>query len=333
MHKLQRCLRKNLLNAVVSEDADWFTLDIGDFYITKGNQLEQPEYMWIALDVLPDDIVARYNLKAIAHKGKALVRIDSAIYGLPQAGRIAQQRLFKRLAAHGYHQCPNTSCLFKHETRPIMFALVVDGFGIKVKGKEHADHLVAALQEIYRLTIDWTGEKFLGMTIKHDREEQTLSISMPNHVQKALNRFEANDIKTANSPIHYMLAAVNKVASEQARPTVAVEKAANRILQYAKKFPNATIVYKASDMQLRCHSDASYLSETRSRSRAGGFFFLGDSIGDEYSNNGSVDCISSIIPRIVASASAAEAEYAALFMVGQLAADFRPTLEDIGYPQ
>jgi hypothetical protein len=55
-----------------------------------------------------------------------------------------------------------------------------------------------------------------------------------------------------------MLCAVNKLASKQAAPIVDTATQADRILQYAYRYPDAIITIKASDMQLRCHSDASY---------------------------------------------------------------------------
>jgi hypothetical protein len=131
-----------------------------------------------------------------------------------------------------------------------------------------------------------------------------------------------------------MLTAINKVASPQAKPTVTVERAAFRLLQYAKKYPNASIQYKASEMVLYGHSDASYLSESQARSRAGGILFLGNNRDDGQkgcATNGAIECSSSIISSVVA--SAAEAEYGALFLLGQTAEGIRSTLEDLGYPQ
>jgi hypothetical protein len=54
---------KLLLNSVVSEGADWMTADISDFYLEKGNKLPYPEYMWINLNVLPENIIEKYNLR------------------------------------------------------------------------------------------------------------------------------------------------------------------------------------------------------------------------------------------------------------------------------
>ena len=122
-----------------------------------------------------------------------------------------------------------------------------------------------------------------------------------------------------------MLTALNKIGSAQAQPTEAVEKAVNRFLQYAATWPNAILVYHASDMRLVAHSDASYLSETRSRSRAGGLLYLSNNNDSKPALvNGAIDCISSIIPSVVSSAF--EAEYAALFITAQAAAGIRNSL-------
>jgi hypothetical protein len=57
-------------------------------------------------------------------------------------------------------------------------------------------------------------------------------------------------------------------------PTMA---AVSHLLDYCITKPNVTIRYYASDMQLKIHSDASYLSEPNAKSRIGGYFFLGNS--------------------------------------------------------
>jgi hypothetical protein len=59
-----------------------------------------------------------------------------------------------------------------------------------------------------------------------------------------------------------MLAAINKIGSLRAKPTQQVEAMATRLLQYATTWPDASITYNASNMQLRAFSDASHLSET-----------------------------------------------------------------------
>ena len=128
---------KVLLNAVVSDEtSQWKTADIKDFYLTKHHRLKEPEYMIINLNQLPQDTISKYKLNGYQRNGKVMTKIKSALYGLPQSGRISQDHLILLLHQHGYYQCKNTPCLFKHETRDIQFVLVVDDFGIKYKNEE-----------------------------------------------------------------------------------------------------------------------------------------------------------------------------------------------------
>ena len=41
--------------------------------------------------------------------------------------------------------------LWRHKTRPILFSLVVNDFGIKYKGKQHALHLINAIEQTLRI--------------------------------------------------------------------------------------------------------------------------------------------------------------------------------------
>ena len=101
----------------------------------------------------------------------------------------------------------------------------------------------------------------------------------------------------------------------------------------------ALVRYKASAMCLHVHSDASYLSEADSRSRAGGYFFLSDTPPQQPPAptaapppiNGAVHVHSSIIRAVMS--SAAEAEIGALFFNAKEATALRTTLAELGHPQ
>ncbi len=93
------------------------------------------------------------------------------MYGLPQAGLLANELLEKRLNKHGYYQSKLVPGLWKHKTRPIMFTLVVDDFGVQYVGKEHAEHLMSVIQEHYECKADWTGERYIGIHLAWDYEK------------------------------------------------------------------------------------------------------------------------------------------------------------------
>ncbi len=202
---------KLVLNAIISENAKAATGDIKDFYLKS--VLERPEYMRVLRSQLPDDIQERYDLEkyfVYTTKGQhsptdwVYVEITKGIYGLPQAGLLAQQQLIKLLAEHGYHQTPNTPCLFRHATRDVTFTLVVDDFLIKYQLDEDLEHLFSVLRSTYEITSDLTASKYIGMNISFDRSARTVSLSMPDYVRKALQRFDVEAAKhTTYSPLLY----------------------------------------------------------------------------------------------------------------------------------
>ena len=83
-------------------------------------------------------------------------------------------------------------------------------------------------------------------------------------------------------------------------------------------------------MVLAIHSDASYLSVSKARSRAGGHFFMSRDHEDP-PNNGAVLNIAQIIRD--AMSSAAEAEIGAMYINAREAVPTRRTLEEMGHPQ
>ena len=68
------------------------------------------------------------------------------MYGLPQAGTLANKKLENDIAPCGYYPCSNVPGLWKHKWRSTTFTLVVNDFGIKYVGKENLDHLINALK-------------------------------------------------------------------------------------------------------------------------------------------------------------------------------------------
>ena len=107
-------------------------------------------------------------------------------------------------------------------------------------------------------------------------------------------------------------------------------KKVKQFLDYAATHPDAIVTYRASDMVLAAHSDASYLSETNARSRAGGHFYMSDN-SPTPPNNGAVLTVAQIIKAVMS--SAAEAELGALYINCREAIPARHALEAMGHKQ
>lgn len=180
---------KILLNSVVSTpNAKFIVLDLKDFYLNT--EMKRYEYMRMPITLIPKEIIDQYNLLPLVHDGYIYMEIRKGMYGLPQAGILANKKLTKHLEPYGYVPTKHTPGLWQHQTRPITFSLVVDDFGIKYTNTADANHLIAALKAEYECTTDWTGALYCGLTLQWDYLARTVDISMPGYVQAALTKFQ-----------------------------------------------------------------------------------------------------------------------------------------------
>ena len=140
------------------------TIDISNFYLNT--PMERYEYIKMKIKNFPQDVIDEYKLmEKVTPDGYVFVEARKGVYGLPQAGILAQELLEERLAKKGYHQSKITPGFWTHEWRPICFSLVVDDFGVKYVGREHAEHLLSAIEDHYTCKADWEGTRYLGLTI------------------------------------------------------------------------------------------------------------------------------------------------------------------------
>jgi hypothetical protein len=147
--------------------------------------------MRLNLSDLPSDVIEHYKLNEIATPdGYIYCKIQKGMYGLPQVGIISQNLLAHGLKPHGYSQSKTTSGLWKHNSRPIVFSLVIDNFGVKYIGKENLQHLLNIIQKYYKCLCDWDGEQCCGLTIQWDCEGFKVHLLMPMYAQKTLKCFQ-----------------------------------------------------------------------------------------------------------------------------------------------
>ena len=127
-----------------------------------------------------------------------------------------------------------------------------------------------------------------------------------------------------------MLAALSTISTQQSIPTEQTIQKVKQFLDYASTHPDAIVAYHASDMVLAGHINASYISESKARSRAGRHFFVSNNT--EYtSNNGSVLTVANIIKAVMS--SAAEAELGSLFLNFCVVIPAHQAIEEMGHKQ
>jgi hypothetical protein len=145
-------LVKLQLNSVLSTDNSCFACyDLKNFYL--GTPMDRPEYVRIRLADIPQDFADEYDLAKYAINDWVYFEITKGVYGLKQAGKLANDLLTKRLEPHGYYPCTTTPGLWRHKWRPVSFVLIVDDFGLKYVGKRPPNTCTRRSHNITRLLL------------------------------------------------------------------------------------------------------------------------------------------------------------------------------------
>ena len=140
------------------------TMDIANFYLMT--PLKRLEYVKIKLRDIPEEIIIEYKIcELTTPDSNVYIEANKGMHGLPQAGLLANKQLETRPNKHGYQQSKLVPGLWKHNTRPIYFTLIVNNFGVKYTRQEDVNHLKTVLEHNYTVTADWTGKKYIGITL------------------------------------------------------------------------------------------------------------------------------------------------------------------------
>ena len=192
---------KLLFNSTISDakkGARFMSLDLKDFFLAT--PMHRPEYMKIPYKYFPEDIRKKYNLHLLVHDGYIYVRIKKGMYGLKQAAVLAYQNLITKLAPFGYEPIPHTDSFWRHKSRPTKFCLCVDDFGVKYFHKQDIQHLITALQQNYKISTDFEGRNYCGLTLDWFYDDGFVDVSMPGYVPRALEKFQHNAKTPQYSP-------------------------------------------------------------------------------------------------------------------------------------
>ena len=195
---------KVLINSVISDAKDgarFLSMDLKDMFLHT--PMERPEYMKVPLKYFPPDIITKYALHKLVHRGYIYIKIIKGMYGLKQAAVLAYNNLSKLLEAAGYQPIINSLGMWKHASRKTLFCLCVDDFGVKYYSKDDMTHLLQAIGKQYTCKVDWTGKNFLGLKLNWNYDQQYVDISMPNYIEKTLQRLQyTQQVHPQYSPHH-----------------------------------------------------------------------------------------------------------------------------------
>ncbi len=122
------------------------------------------------------------------------------MYGLKQAAVLAYKNLINNLAPYGYEPIDHTDSYWRHTSKPTKFCLCVDDFGIKYFSKADIQNLISALQQNYKISTDFEGKNYCGLTLDWFYDDGYVDISMPGYVTKALAKFQYTPSTLQYSP-------------------------------------------------------------------------------------------------------------------------------------
>ena len=120
----------------------------------------------------------------VENDGYVYCEVRKGMYGLKQAARLAFDRLVDKMAPFGYHPVPHSPGFWTHVSRPTVFTLCVDDFGIKYTTKDDANHLLNAIQS----SIDWEGKQYVGLSLNWNYDKRYVDLSMPGYILRPLVR-------------------------------------------------------------------------------------------------------------------------------------------------
>ena len=176
-------------STISTKGARYMTGDIKNFYL--GTAMKKFEYAKYHRKNIPQEFIDLNNLEPLFDENDWIyMEIQRGMYGLKQAGKLANDQLIIFLEPHGYKPT-RTPGLWKHDNKPISFTLIVDDFGVKYKNKKYAKDLMKILSTHSKaVTTDWTGSLYSGITYKLDYVNRKVQLSMPGYVTKALFQFQ-----------------------------------------------------------------------------------------------------------------------------------------------
>ena len=118
--------------------------------------------MRIHIHFMPEEIIDQYNLRPLMHNDWLYLKISKGMYGLKQAGYLANQNIQQHIKKYGY--------------------------------------LLNARCDRYTIAVDATDSHYCGFTLNWDYTNCTLEISMRNYIPNLLAQLQIESTKTEHAP-------------------------------------------------------------------------------------------------------------------------------------
>ena len=138
---------KLMINSGLSRPGARFAFfDVNNFY--SDTPLVKPVYVRVRLKNIPQEFIDEYSLLEYESSRWIYFEIIYGCYGIKQSGKLSNDLLRTHLEKEVYYKSSTTLGVWRHKCRPIQFVLIVNDFGVKYVGKQHAEHLENVFKKI-----------------------------------------------------------------------------------------------------------------------------------------------------------------------------------------
>ena len=298
-------------------------------------------------------------------KPNHVCKLQKSIYGLKQAARCWNLEIDTFLQSNGYTKCSSDGCIYikshKQENGQMDFVILslwVDDILLFSNNMTMMREEKKQLHEKFVVVDQGEVHYVLGMLIKRDRSQRTMTINQENFLRSILKRYGMEDSKPVSTPLEPgkkfkklseaetsvevklyqqmigsltyvatatrpdIAAAVNILSKYMARPGKEHMEGVKRILRYVKGTINYGLCYNAKDDSciLAGYADADWAGDNDTRHSTSGYIF-------QLYNNTVSWCSKK---QNTVAKSTTEAEYVALSFATQEVIWLRRLLENIG---
>lgn len=297
----------------------WFlrSIDVKGAYLNARYEGKAgPVYMRLAREVAEAYVLEFPHLaEFIDENGEMIVRIDKALYGLVESGKLWFDTISKKLRSLGYTQLINDECVFMKTTSQgdiIYVALYVDDMLVIGSHLYLCSELERELRAAYGTITVQDGEDLshLGMNVTR-APDGSVDCNMTGYTKKILEKY--SDLvrdQTAETPSDDHLFADHgqgtpvdakeyasllmslMFLSLRTRPDICKEIAflsthmqqptsvdmdkLRRVLRYLNKYPARSIKFSPQEIVLRVWIDAAYAVHADTKSQSGIFLSIDD---------------------------------------------------------
>jgi len=187
------CLKSifNMLKIVAVEKRHMLILDVGGAYLNA--KINSPAYMFIAPDLVNILLnICPHFAKFKDQRGRMLVQIDKAMYGLVQSAKLWYNIITGVLERNGFTSNPMDPCVWNKSINGNQTTIViyVDDLAISSKRKEDVHAIIKLIKnEFVDVKVKESNEmSYLGMNLKIT--DDGIEVDMVNYIEEITKDFE-----------------------------------------------------------------------------------------------------------------------------------------------